>query len=99
MKELGEEMLNNLGYHKKENKTDIFGRVWGITYAHEKQPMKITFDLAENLATIATTWGEAVYVDTETYEAIVRKNKELKNSEIRKQYFRKRKEQKNANNQ
>lgn len=92
MKEIGEEMLNNLGYYKKENKIDIFNRVWGITYCNNKQEIEITFDFVENLATIATTWGEAVYVETEVYEAIARKNKELKNSELRKQYFKARKE-------
>lgn len=95
MKEVGESKLNELGYHKVKDETDIFGRIWGITYFHDKEPIKITFDLIDNRAVIASRWGEAMYLTTNEYEAIARKNKELKNSKLRKQIFAERRKSKN----
>lgn len=95
MKDKGEKMLNDVGYFRDEDKKDIFNRTWGITYHHSKEPIRITFDLIDNWATISSDWGEALYLTTNVYEAIARKNKELKNSKLRKQIFEERRKSKN----
>lgn len=89
MKEIGEKLLNDLGYYEERKETDIFEKVWGITYCHKKEPIRITFDLIDNRAVVAS-YGEALYLTTKEYEAVARRNKEIGKSKLRKKIFEER---------